>query len=315
MAGKTRWELVTRPEGLRLLERVYVNEDGELEVTARAGVTGEEQVRVRRIEPDGREEEEELTVYLYRDYVNSLGQTFKRIEAGGFWMGSPEDEEGRHSLMGYSEEGPCHRVEILRPFELQETCVTRAQWRALMGEDPSEFQDGSLECPVETVSWEDGQRFIATLNEHERTDAYRFPTEAEWEYACRAGTQGPFSFEGSIDTTRANYHGGSSYAGSPLGEIRGRPMPVRSFAPNPWGLYEMHGNVWEWCADVLHYSYAGAPADGSAWTEGGNQEFRMVRGGSWGSHPGSLRAANRGSETFWHGDHFTGLRLVRTLPF
>jgi len=292
--------------------RLYVNEDGELEVTARAGVTGEEQVRVRRIEPDGREEEEELTVYLYRDYVNSLGQTFKRIEAGGFWMGSPEGEEGR-----YDNEGTRHWVEITRPFELQDTCVTRAQWRALMGEDPSHFQDGSLECPVEQVWWEDGQRFIATLNEHERTDAYRFPTEAEWEYACRAGTQGPFSFEGSIDTTRANYYGEFSYAGSPLGEIRGRPMPVRSFAPNPWGLYEMHGNVWEWVEDIYAKdAYQHHTRSDPVNTGGDSQRVfreRVFRGGCWIHSASYARCAIRGSYDPRFGLSLLGFRLLRTV--
>ena len=149
--------------------------------------------------------------------------------------------------------------------------------------------------------------------------AYRLPSEAEWEYACRAGTTGPFSFELPITTDKANYNDNDSYAGSLPGEFRCKTTPVRQFAPNPWGLYDMHGNVWEWCQDVwhesnMHYeSYVGAPVDGTAWMTGGDQTRRVLRGGAWLYEPRYLRSAHRGGYDAGLRSFNFGLRLVKSL--
>ena len=145
--------------------------------------------------------------------------------------------------------------------------------------------------PVINVSWEDARAYCAWLIE-QTGRGYRLPTEAEWEYACRAGTATPFHFGPHITTDQANFDGDYTYNGSPKGEYRAQTWPVGSFPPNVFGLYDMHGNVWEWCQDTWRESYAGAPADGSA-REGGEKESRVARGGSWLDKPRRCRAANR----------------------
>jgi len=154
-----------------------------------------------------------------------------------------------------------------------------------MGNNPSYFKGENN--PVERVSWNDAKAFCGKIG-------CRLPTEAEWEYACRAGTTTPFSFGETISTDQANYDGNYTVIKGVYGVYRQKTMPVGSFQPNAWGLYDMHGNVWEWCEDVCHDSYAGAPTDGSAWTTGGlYQEWGILRGGSWVSPPHLLRSANR----------------------
>ncbi|MDM8516894.1 formylglycine-generating enzyme family protein [Desulfobacterales bacterium HSG16] len=168
---------------------------------------------------------------------------FVKIPAGEFIMGSPEDEEGR-----YDREKQ-HRVTLTKNYYMQKTEVTQAQWEAVVGNKPSYFKNCGDDCPVENVSWNDVQDFIKKLNKRTKTTLFRLPTEAEWEYACRAGTTTPFYFGKCLSTDDANYEGKYPIKGCPEGESRGNTIKVGTLSPNGWGLYDMHGNVWEWCQD------------------------------------------------------------------
>ena len=206
-------------------------------------------------------------------FTNSLGQEFVYIKPGTFWMGSPSDEPERDN------DETRHKVTLTKGFYLQTTEVTQGQWERVMGNDPSYFKDCGADCPVENVSWEDIQEFIRKLN-REEGKKYRLPTEAEWEYACRAGTETPFSFGKCLSTDQANYDGNYPMPGCGKGAYREKPAPVKSFAPNAWGLYDMHGNVYEWCEDWLGVYPSGAVTD----PEGpSNASVRVLRGGGWGN--------------------------------
>ena len=179
--------------------------------------------------------------------------------------------------------------------------ATFAQVTRELDPDPSEFKRDNL--PVECISWDDANEFCARLTRKTNRD-YRLPSEAEWEYACRAGTTTPFHFGETITTDLANYRGtdweypGKTYSGSygdaPKGKYRERTTPVGNFLPNQFGLCDMHGNVWEWCADHWHEDYDGASTDGSAWIDGGDGSTRVLRGGSWDDVPQFCRSAYRG---------------------
>lgn len=176
-----------------------------------------------------------------------------RIPAGSFLMGSLDNEIGR-----FTDEGPQHQV-TLAGFQMSQTPITQAQWQSVMGGNPSWFNDqaDSDQRPVECVSWYDAIEFCRLLSE--RTGClYTLPSEAQWEYACRAGTVTRYAFGDEITTDQANYD-----------YCFGQTTPVGKFPANAWGLCDMHGNVWEWCLDDWHNSYEGAPTDGSAWTEKG----------------------------------------------
>ncbi|MEM1240397.1 MAG: formylglycine-generating enzyme family protein [Cyanobacteria bacterium P01_H01_bin.26] len=227
-----------------------------------------------------------------------------RIPAGTFLMGAPEDELERQST-----EGPQHEVRVSQ-FFMAKYPVTQAQWRAVAAMpqvdreleiDPSRFK-GAVR-PVEKVSWEDALEFCVRLSAH-TSRSYRLPSEAEWEYACRAGTTTPFHFGETITTDLANYCGqdktineteySGSYGDGPKGEYRKETTPVDHFGiANAFGLCDMHGNVLEWCQDIWHGSYEGAPTDGSAWMTDGDDEFRILRGGSWLNNPENCRSARR----------------------
>jgi formylglycine-generating enzyme required for sulfatase activity len=201
--------------------------------------------------------------------TNSIGLQLVQIPAGEFLMGSPDSDSEASS-----DEKPQHRVQITQPFYLGMFEVTQAQYQRVMGSNPSNFKDDSGLLPVETVSWQDAQEFCAKLSdltdEKQAGRQYRLPTEAEWEYACRAGTQTKFSF-GEDDKDRGEYAWFSGNSG-------GATHPIGQKKPNEWGLFDMHGNVWEWCADDLR-GYTSAPtADlvGSAVASA-----RSLRGGSW----------------------------------
>jgi formylglycine-generating enzyme required for sulfatase activity len=143
--------------------------------------------------------------------------------------------------------------------------------------------------------------------------AYRLLTDAEWEYVARAGTTTPFWWGASITPAKANYDANYTYGGSSKGEWRKATVPAASFAANPWGLFNVHGNVWEWCADVWHDNYNGAPTDGSAWLQGGDASRRVVRGGSWDSYPQYLRSADRFGSATNNRRSYLGFRVARTL--
>ncbi|MGF1569404.1 MAG: formylglycine-generating enzyme family protein [Nodosilinea sp.] len=204
------------------------------------------------------------------------------IPGGEFIMGSPTDEPDRREA-----EGPQHRVAV-PAFAMGRYPVTQAQWRAVvtlptekqdLNPSPSRFE-GDMH-PVESVSWHDAVEFCARLSTHTGRD-YRLPSEAEWEYACRAGTRTPFYFGNTLTADLANYNGTYIYNGGPKGEYREATTPVDHFEyANAWGLSDMHGNVYEWCQDHWHDNYEGAPTDGSAWLSENEDAGQVVRGGSW----------------------------------
>jgi formylglycine-generating enzyme required for sulfatase activity len=229
-----------------------------------------------------------------------LGQgvelTMVKIPAGGFLMGSPENEPDR-----FDDEGPQHEVK-LGGFWMAQTPITQAQWLAVavwpklerdLKPDPSKFKGPNR--PVERVSWLDAQEFCRRLSQ--RTgQSYGLPSEAQWEYACRAGSTTPFCFGATLTTELANYHGNFVYQNGPKGAYREQTCEVASFAANSWGLHDLHGNVWEWCADHWHDSYHLAPGDDQPWLvpAAAADAQKLLRGGSWDFYPGSCRSAFRG---------------------
>ncbi|MGF1580957.1 MAG: formylglycine-generating enzyme family protein [Gemmataceae bacterium] len=214
-------------------------------------------------------------------YTNEIGMEFVWIPPGKFLMGSPEDEPERRDVELQ------HEVTLTKGFWLQTTAVTQKQWEQVMGNNPSEFRGPEL--PVECVSWDDCQEFCQKLTE--RTDRpIVLPTEAQWEYACRSGTTTPFWFGNTITTDQANYHGEYPYAGGETGEFRNRTVVVKSFPGNGWGLYEMHGNVWELCQDWYGAYAGGLRIDPTGPTQ---SRSRVFRGGSWDYNAGRCRSAIR----------------------
>lgn len=235
------------------------------------------------------------------------------IEAGTFEMGSvdggPDENEN---------EKPLHCV-TLKAFEIGRTAVTQGQWRAVMGANPSRFQEGGETCPVENVSWDDVQAFLTRLNQL-TGQTYRLPSEAEWEYAARAGTSTSFWWGNDISPDQANYDGFFSYNGSVRGIRPKRTLKVDCFEANPWGLYAVHGNVWEWVLDAYHWDFFDAPCDGTAWNEVGcfdsddaGKARRVLRGGSFEEDPSNVRSASRVRMTQLIDDYVTGFRIARSL--
>jgi len=189
--------------------------------------------------------------------------------------------------------------------------VTQAQYEAVIGKNPSNFKGAKR--PVENVSWNDAQEFCKKLSQTTGRK-YRLPSEAEWEYACRAGTTTPFHFGETITSALANYNGTYIYQSEPEGEYRSQTTNVGSFPPNAFGLYDMHGNVWEWCEDVYHKTYEGAPTDGSAWNVGEDSDRRMLRGGSWNYFPRFCRSAARINYDAGERSNYFGFRVVCVAP-
>ena len=201
-------------------------------------------------------------------------------------MGGPANEPEREGYAGADETQ--HGVTLTKGFHLGIHQVTQAQWQAVMGANPSNFKgDGNL--PVESVSWDDCVAFCEALgNKDGKT--YRLPTEAEWEYACRAGTTTPFHFGDTISVNQANYDGNYIYGSGKKGVYRQLTTPVNSFPANAWGLFDMHGNVWEWCADWYGPYPEGELKDPQGYIGG---DARVLRGGSWSNHPRICRSASR----------------------
>lgn len=227
------------------------------------------------------------------------------IAAGSFLMGSP------------SLEGPQHQVTISRSFAAGKYEVTFDEWDACVREagcshNPNDSGWGRGRRPVIGVSWDDAKQYVAWLS-RKTGKTYRLLTEAEWEYVARAGTTTAFSFGNSISPQQANYDGSVSYSGGPTGTKHGKTVPVGSYAPNAFGLHDLHGNVWEWVEDCWNSSYAGAPSDGSAWTTGSCTQ-RVLRGGSWFSNGRNLRSAFRGNDgvVATNRSYTFGLRVART---
>jgi formylglycine-generating enzyme required for sulfatase activity len=259
----------------------------------------------------------------FEDLGNGIQLEMVMIPGGSFMMGSPETEEGSND-----DERPQHQVTI-KTFCLGKYQVTQAQWRFVaklpqvnreLEQDPSHFKgdfkgDGSTlltnNRPVEQVSWYDAVEFCDRLSQYTgRT--YRLPSEAEWEYACRAGTTTPFHFGETITTDLVNYNGDYAYGDGVKGVYRKETTEVGSFGvANNFGLYDMHGNVYEWCQDNWHDNYTDAPADGSVWLSSKeDSNTRLLRGGSWDFNPVICRSAYR-SYDFLNGNHNNvGFRVV-----
>jgi formylglycine-generating enzyme required for sulfatase activity len=219
-------------------------------------------------------------------FTNSLGMKFAWIPPGTFMMGSPKTEEERN------DDEIQRNVTLTKGFYMGVHTVTQEEWMKLMEKNPSKFT-GAANLPVEQVNWNECQEFIAKLAEKEKKP-YRLPTEAEWEYACRAGTTTPFYFGETISTDQANYNGGYVYGGGKQGVYREKTMPVGSFPPNAWGLFDMHGNVWQWCEDWLEIHPKSPKPEAVTDPLGKTGNSRVLRGGSWIDNPLECRSAYRG---------------------
>lgn len=266
--------------------------------------------------------------------------TLVAIPGGAFMMGSEKSEPGHEK-----DESPRHEVTI-RPFAIGQTEVTVGEYRRFSEETGRRIHPRLRSCytyvttvwweiegnywdspgfeqsddhPVVCVSTEDAEDYVAWLNSKVEGDPYRLPSEAEWEYAARAGAKSAFWWGGQISSDQANYKGDLVYDKGSAGEYRGGTLPVKSFKPNPFGLYQVHGNVHEWTADCENPDYEGAPTDGSAWRDGGffskgDCGRRILRGGGWYDHPTDLRLAGRIRYAVTDRIDSVGFRIVRNLP-
>lgn len=216
--------------------------------------------------------------------VKGVVQRLRWIEPGAFWMGSTEDERASFGAQGddwfrnwIKNEAPRHRVRLTQGFWLADTACTQALWQAVAGDSPGKFK-GELDLPVEQVSWDDvTKKFLSALNRVLAEAEVFLPTEAQWEYACRAGTKTAYHFGETITTDQVNFDGQ-------------RTVPVKALPANPWGLYQMHGNVWEWCSDARRSYAEESVADPDGGQDGSD---RALRGGSWADEAGWSRSAYR----------------------
>ncbi|NEP88325.1 MAG: formylglycine-generating enzyme family protein [Okeania sp. SIO2C2] len=250
--------------------------------------------------------------YFTEDLGNGVILEMVAIPGGTFMMGSPEDEAGRRDT-----ESPQHGVS-LQPFYMSKYPITQNQYQAIMGKNPSYFKGGKR--PVERVTWYNATEFCQKLSQ-KTTKIYKLPSESQWEYACRAGTTTPFYFGETITTDLVNYNGNYTYANAPKGKYRKQTTDVGSFSPNAFGLYDMHGNVWEWCADDWHDNYEDVPTDGTAWVNSHDFQninnkkelYPLLRGGSWYDNPYVCRSAIRGgSDRQASHVYIFGFRIVCT---
>ena len=248
-----------------------------------------EQIEVVTVNKFGEiiQRQQPIAKYFIEDLGNGVTLEMAAIPGGTFMMGSPKNEAGRRS----DSESPQHQVTV-PSFFMGKYPVTQAQYQAIMGTNPSYFKGSNR--PVEQVSWNNAVAFCEKLSQ-KTGKTYRLPSEAEWEYACRAGTTTPFHFGETITTDLANYNGNSTYGNGVKGVYREETTEVGSFGvANNFGLYDMHGNVWEWCQDYWHSNYEGAPTNGSEWLYSEeNINIRLLRGGSWRSSPANCRSAYR----------------------
>ena len=251
--------------------------------------------------------------YFEENLGNGVTLEMVQIPGGTFMMGSSPEEAGR-----YENESPLYQVTVPKLF-MGKYAVTQAQYQAIMGgnifqkiignpnNNPSYFKGEKR--PVEQVSWNDAVEFCKKLSQ-KTGKAYRLPSEAEWEYACRARTTTPFYFGETITTDLVNYNGNYSYGSAPKGEYRQQTTDVGKFPPNSFGLYDMHGNVWEWCEDVYNGNYIDAPTDGRPWLSGSDNNTRLLRGGGWINNAWDCRSAGRGGNARAVRDYHVGFRVV-----
>ncbi|MDY7047462.1 MAG: SUMF1/EgtB/PvdO family nonheme iron enzyme [Microcystis panniformis WG22] len=246
--------------------------------------------------------ESKQSQYFSEDLGNGITLEMVAIPGGTFLMGTEDEEIERlvkkFNWEGFRRERPQHQVTV-PPFFIGKYPITQAQWRAIaatakididLETNPSKFKGDEL--PVENANWYQATEFCKRLSRKTKQE-YRLPSEAEWEYACRAGTTTLFYFGETIKGELANYDASKTYTDEPKGEYRQQTTPVGQFPPNAFGLYDMHGNVWEWCADTWHDNYDSAPTDGSAWIENGDDNRSLLRGGSWYVNPAYCRSAFR----------------------
>ena len=270
------------------------------------------------------------TGLLRDDFLDGSGQGPELVclPSGRFQMGAHE-EEHKAALKAGSQQGwlerekPQHWVGIERGFALALHPVSVGEWRAFVkatgwerGLSETDWDNPGFvqndQHPVVGVSWNDAQRYLSWLGE-KTGQVYRLPSEAEWEYACRAGTRTAFNVGDTISTEQANFDGLYVYDGGARGQYRGGTSERGTFQPNAWGLFDMHGNVWEWVQDIVHDNYDGAPVDGSAWEDGGDTSRRILRGGSWLYHPRYLRSAIRNGFSIVLSNDIVGFRVARQL--
>jgi formylglycine-generating enzyme required for sulfatase activity len=245
--------------------------------------------------------EDQYGLWMTFNY-KGIRHLFRWCEPGTFLMGSPSDEPESF------DSEPQHSVTLSRGFWIAETPVTQALWEIFMGDNPSNFK--GAERPVENVSWNDAQRFINKLNNIKPELQLRLPTEAQWEYACRAGTTTPFSFGDNITTDQVNYDGNNPYNNGRKGKYRSQTVEVKSLPPNGWGLYQMHGNVWEWCQDWYEKEYPSQPVTDP---QGAVSANRVLRGGSWISDGRFCRSPSRHHFDRARRSSYCGFRLALAL--
>lgn len=261
--------------------------------------------------------------YIAEDLGNDLILEMVEIPGGTFMMGTDDGEIERlvkkFDVEYFRWERPIHEVSV-SPFLMGKYPITQAQWKAIaslnkidldLKPDPS-YHKGD-ELPVEKVTWYECVEFCKRLSQLTGRE-YKLPSEAQWEYACRAGTTTPFHFGASITTELANYNGNYVFASEPKGQYRSETTAVGQFPPNAFGLYDTHGNVWEWCADDWHSNYEGAPSDGSAWISDDNNATKILRGGSWDFNPYACRCANRLNLIARDFNLIVGFRVVSAPP-
>jgi formylglycine-generating enzyme required for sulfatase activity len=244
--------------------------------------------------------------------VADVTQRFRWIRPGTFTMGSSQEEKDAALALDpggkpewLASEVP-HQVTLTQGFWLADSACTQALWQAITGSNPASFKD-SPQNPVEQVSWDDCQQFLSKLNGRVSGGGFRLPSEAQWEYACRAGTTTTFSFGSTITPEQVNYNGNYPFAGAAKGLSRQKTVPVKSLPPNAWGLYEMHGNVWQWCND-WYGDFSGSAERDPAGPSSGSA--RVSRGGSWGSGAGYCRSALRIGGASGDRDSSLGFRIV-----
>jgi formylglycine-generating enzyme required for sulfatase activity len=235
------------------------------------------------------------------DERNFGGIPFVWVPPGEFLMGTTQDEEER-----VADERP-HPVTLTRGFWMGKYEVTQEEWQRVMGNRPAHFT-GDDRLPVENVSWKDCQAFLQKLNGQDPSGTFRLPTEAEWEYACRAGTNSPYTFGSNISTDQANFDGRTTHGSRIRGVYRERTVPVGNFGPNEWGLHDMSGNVWEWCADA-YQPYPDGEAIDPITPATGNR--LVMRGGAWTSQSLQCRSAKRGYGKPTYRKYDVGFRIVR----